>query len=408
MITDAIDHDLAHRLQSAVSGDRLLDTAIRLCEVPSPTCEAGAVAERLAEVLRGDGFEVERPVAGWEAAPAVVARLETGRRGRTLQFNGHLDTVHLPFVPPRVEDGTLFGTGAADMKAGVAAAVEAMRALRDAEALPGGGVLLTAHDLHEAPWGDGHQVDALIDAGYVGDGVLLPEYLHACLPVVGRGLAILQIAVRRTGAPVHEVYRPADAADVIAAGCEVVRQLKALDAELALQPDPRAGPASLFIGQVHSGEIYNQYPVECRIEGTRRWLPGDSHAQVEAELRALVDRIAGETGTEIESRFLLVRDAFALEEDAPLVHAFQAAREAAGDSPLPFGAKPFVDDGNSFFARAGVPAITHGPAATGAHTVDERVPVAELARVARTYALTAVGFCGGQGGTGDGREQRHS
>src|SRR5262249_38957937 len=172
----------------------------------------------------------------------------------------------------------------------------------------------------------------------------------------------------------------------------------------ALRADPRAGPASLFIGQVHSGEIYNQYPVECRIEGTRRWLPGDSHARVKAELRGLLDRVAGETGTQIESRFLLVRDAFALDEESPLVHAFQSARQAAGDPPLPFGAKPFVDDGNSFFARAGIPAITHGPAATaqgpaatGAHTVDERVPVAELERVARTYALTAVAFCGAYG-----------
>ena len=34
-------------------------------------------------------------------------------------------------------------------------------------------------------------------------------------------------------------------------------------------------------------------------------------------------------------------------------------------------------------------------AATGARTADEQVPVAELLRVARVYALTALAYCGG-------------
>ena len=51
------------------------------------------------------------------------------------------------------------------MKGGLSSAIEAMRALRDAELLPGGGILLTAHDHHEGPWGDGRQAEALIRDG---------------------------------------------------------------------------------------------------------------------------------------------------------------------------------------------------------------------------------------------------
>ena len=133
------------------------------------------------------------------------------------------------FVPPRVEGGNLTGTGASDMKGGTAAAIEALLALRDGDALPAGSILLTAHDLHEAPWGDGRQLDGLIREGYVGDAVLLPEPLSAHLPVVGRGQACWDLTISRSGPPVHEVMRPMDEPSVIAAGAEVVRRLMELD-----------------------------------------------------------------------------------------------------------------------------------------------------------------------------------
>src|SRR5205807_4437766 len=122
----------------------------------------GAAADCLAALLTAEGFHVERPAAGHPKAPAVVVRYASGRPGRTLQFNGHLDTVHLPFVPPKVDGDRLTGSGSSDMKAGVAAAVEALRVLRETDSLPGGNILLTAHDLHESPWGDGSQLNQLI------------------------------------------------------------------------------------------------------------------------------------------------------------------------------------------------------------------------------------------------------
>src|SRR4051812_30489855 len=103
-------------LRDAVDRERLLDTAARLIAVPSRTGEAGAVLDRPAALRAADGFPVERRAAGPPPAPAVLVRLDSGRPGPTLQFNGHLDTVHLPFVPPGREDGKLTGSGASDMK----------------------------------------------------------------------------------------------------------------------------------------------------------------------------------------------------------------------------------------------------------------------------------------------------
>jgi succinyl-diaminopimelate desuccinylase len=380
------------RLKGSVDRRRLVAIADRLIAVPSPTGRAGPAADALATILEEEGFAVDRPAAGHPDAPAVVARLESHRAGRVLQFEGHLDTVHLPFVPPGVDGDLLTGSGASDMKGGLAAAVEALLALRDAGALTSGSVLLTAHDLHEAPWGFGQQVDRLIAEGFVGDAVLLPEPLHGHLPVAGRGQACWSATIRRQGPPVHEVMRPPDEPSVIAAGAEFVARLNRLDQRLT-DSDPVAGRASVFVGQIHSGEIYNQFPRECRVDGTRRWVPGTDRAEVDREFRALVSELARDSGTTIDLDYQLVRDAFFLDQAHPLVAEFQRAHEAISGKPLPLGPKPFVDDGNSFWAMAGVPAITHGPKAGGQHTVHEWASIEDLARVALLYALTATLFC---------------
>jgi succinyl-diaminopimelate desuccinylase len=384
---------IADRLRRAVNRTRLLDTAVKLVAIPSPTGEAGAALDRLAGILTADGFAVERPTGGHPTAPAVVVRWDSGDPGRTLQFNGHLDTVHLPFVPPKVEGDLLTGSGASDMKGGTAAAVEALRVLREADALPGGSILFTAHDMHEAPWGFGQQLDQLIRDGLVGNAVLIPEPLHDRLPVVGRGSATWKVTIRRPGPPVHEVMRPMNEPSVIAAGAELVARLGRLAEQLKDRSDPLAGDETVFIGQVHSGEIFNQYPQECWLEGTRRWLPGASRAAVECEFRTLLAEAERDTGATIDAEFRFIRDAFKLEDDG-IVPAFQHAFVETTGSELKSGPKPFVDDGSSFWALAKIPAITHGPRAGGQHTVSEWVSIDDLVRVAWLYALTAVEYCG--------------
>jgi len=385
--------DSLQKIDAVIDRDRLIETAVRLIEVPSPTGDAGAVSDRLAEMLARDGFNVERPDGGHPRSPAVAVRFSAEKPGRTLQFNGHLDTVHLPFVEPKVHNGLITGSGASDMKGGIAAAIEALRALRDADALPAGSVLLTAHDLHEAPWGDGHQLDQLIREGRHGDAVLIPEPLCTTLPLDGRGSATWKAHIRRSGPAIHEVNRPMDEPSVIAAGGDLVGRLERFAKTLALDAHPVCGSPSVFIGQIHSGEIFNQYPQECWLEGTRRWLPGDDHKRVEAEFRALLDSLASDRGVSIDCDWLMIRDAFHLDPDAAIVSDFQACHTLISGEPLTVGPKMFVDDGNSFWSLAKVPAITHGPRSGGAHTISEWIEIDDMVRVARLYAATAVRFC---------------
>jgi acetylornithine deacetylase/succinyl-diaminopimelate desuccinylase-like protein len=181
---------------------------------------------------------------------------------------------------------------------------------------------------------------------------------------------------------------------VIAAGAELIARANRLHDQVSEKRDPLAGSESVFIGQIHSGEIFNQYPQECFVEGTRRWLPSTKRQDVETELHALVQKLARDSGASIDLKLNLMRDAFLLEQDDPFVKAFQEAYTTLAGQPLPIGAKPFCDDGNSFWALARIPAITHGPLAAGAHTLSEWVSIEDLTRVAQVYALTAVAYCG--------------
>ena len=207
-------------------------------------------------------------------------------------------------------------------------------------------------------------------------------------------MAVFSIEIERDGVPVHEVLRPEGLPDVVAVGAELVLRLKALGEKLREKTAPHIGSDTTFVGRVESGEIYNQAPVVCRVEGTRRWVAAGSEPEARREIEEILAALAAESGTRINLiDWNVPGDAFEVDLDSPLVGAFQRAYERVMGAKLKLGGKPFIDDGNSFMALAGIQALTHGPCATGAHTLDEQVPVAELVRVAQVYALTAHAFC---------------
>jgi acetylornithine deacetylase/succinyl-diaminopimelate desuccinylase-like protein len=131
----------------------------------------------------------------------------------------------------------------------------------------------------------------------------------------------------------------------------------------------------------------------CWLEGTCRWLPGTPPTEVELDFRSLLNELANDTRTMVDVKWTFIRDAFRLEENASIVQSFQRAYQTISDKRLPSGPKPFVDDGNCFYAK-NIPAITHGPRAGGQHTVNEWVDIDDMVRVAHLYALTAVLYCG--------------
>ena len=164
----------------------------------------------------------------------------------------------------------------------------------------------------------------------------------------------------------------------------MIDAIRARNEELAAVEHEWVGPESYFLGEVHGGDFYNRYPVECRFVGTRRWAPGNTLAQVEEDFRALLAPIAAESGCVIDLDLQLVRGAYEIDPEHRLVVALREAYQDVTGDELPLTGVKLVADG-AIFNAAGIPTVYHGPMGTGAHGDVESIDVAELVRATQVY-----------------------
>jgi acetylornithine deacetylase/succinyl-diaminopimelate desuccinylase-like protein len=373
-----------------VSAERLRDLTLELVEVASPTGDTAEVARLYARRLAEIGMEVELLEDVFPATPTVIGRLRGSESGPTVVLNGHLDTVPIPHNPPRAEAGAVFGRGSADMKGALAAAAEAMRV--SAQAPFRGEVAIVAIGLHEAPTGRGEDLRALLDGGFRADMAVVCELGGHEVPVAHMGQATAEITVSRPGMPTHELQTPAGTPHPLLAAARVLEAIRTRNEELAADEHRWVGAETYFVGEVHGGDFYNRFPATCRIVGTRRWMPGNTIEAVEREYRELLDRVAADTSCTIDLDLRLVREAYEIDPEHPLVQALRAAyAEVTGTALEPSGVKVVAD--GALFAAAGIPTVYHGPVGSGAHADVESVPVDELVRAANVYVALLRRLC---------------
>ena len=131
--------------------DEIVDVTRQLIGAPSenPPGDERAVADVAVRLLRERGVSDVNTIAPEPNRPNVIATVESSRPGPTLILSGHIDTKpvgaideweHDPFAGV-VADGRLYGLGACDMKAGVAAVIVALGRLRAAGGPESGSVV---------------------------------------------------------------------------------------------------------------------------------------------------------------------------------------------------------------------------------------------------------------------------
>jgi acetylornithine deacetylase len=270
------------------------------------------------------------------------------------------------------------------MKGALAAAAEAVGGLTGTSFA--GEVVIVAIGLHEAPGGRGEDLAWLLgEHGLTVDMAVVCELSHCGqVAIAHMGQATAELTISRPGMPTHELQTPAGTPHPLHAAARLLDAIAARNAELAQNVHPLLGAETYFAGEVHGGDFYNRFPTECRIVGTRRWHPDNTLEAVHSEYAELADRVAAETGCEIALDLRLVRGAYEIDPEHPLLHALEAAYLDVTGSDLDRVGEKAVADG-ALFSAVGIPTVYHGPVGSGAHADVEYVTVGELVRAAEVY-----------------------
>jgi succinyl-diaminopimelate desuccinylase len=326
-----------------MSGKDLAARTLQLVDVFSESGHEAAAMELVRELVPGEPLydDGEVLLAGDPAAPVVLA--------------GHVDTVPAQEnIPGRIENGSVHGLGATDMKGGIAVMVELARA-----GVPARYLFFTKEELPVSV----SPLPAVFDSGAIADArlavVLEPTdcILHAgCL---GNVEALLTF--RGKSAHSARPWTGVNAIHELVRGIRPLVDLEPLDVEL----DGIVYREVVSAVRVAGGIASNIVPPEASVELNFRYAPGRSRADAEARLHELAPdgelRVLSNSPSALPS--LTSPLAVRLREVVPEVAPKQAWTPVAQ------------------FAEQGIDAINYGPGATAyAHRRDEQVPIENLDR----------------------------
>jgi acetylornithine deacetylase len=374
--------------------DDIAQLTSRLVAIDSvnPTLVPGGAGETeiarfIAGWARGAGLEAD-VVEGTPGRPSVIVRARGTGGGRTLLLCGHTDTVNVEGMvdphTPRVDGDRLYGRGAYDMKAGVAAALIACREAA-AGGLAGDVVVAAVADEEHASLGVQEALRSVR-----ADAAIVTEPTELAVVVAHKGFVWVEIEVK--GRAAHG-SRPHLGVDAIVKAGPILSALGRLDVELGEPTHPLLGRGSVHASLIGGGVEMSSYPARCAIGIERRTLPGVSVADVEAELESLLERCRlADPELAVARRTLLAREPFEVEPNAEIVSEVRAAAALNGVSPAIEGASYWADSG--FISAAGIPTVLFGPSGAGAHETDEWVSISDTETVARTLVATARRLCG--------------
>lgn len=386
---------LLEALMARVSRERLCELTLEMVRIPSPTGDARAVTAYYADCVRALGLQPEI-VATYADSPSTITRYARRPGGRHLTLDGHLDTIHAAHAPAYVEGGRIVGRGAGDMKSGVAAMLEALRVLIEADAPITGSLTLATHSLHEAPVGHMEGLKELIARGDVfTEAAIVAESGFDALPIRGKGQALFEIEVERPGEVLHEnVARKLDIPNPLEHVARLAGSMMARHDALAAAQDPYLGPETFFLGQIHSGDFYNRVPTKAFLNGTHRYWPDKSWADIERLFDGIMAATPLPKGLERRYRLLSNGLGYAIAEDAPIAQALRAGYAQVVGRALPLEGALSVCDVNVIVREAGIPAVAHGTGSTTSHADVEWVALDDIVRTTRVFLATILAYLG--------------
>jgi succinyl-diaminopimelate desuccinylase len=421
-MASVIDHVLG---EVDAAADDAVTCAADLVRIPTvnPPGDAYEVCARaIGDRLRAIGGEVEYFCAdGCPEHTATHPRVNVvgtfaGRHSHPLvHLNGHFDV-----VPPGqgwtvdpfagiVKDGRLYGRGSSDMKAGIAAAVCAVAAIRRA-GVPLAGTIEISGTVDEESGGFAG-VAWLAERGRLAaertDYVIIPEPFDPDRVCIGhRGVYWFEVTAHGRIGHGSMPFLGANAIDGMARLIEALRQalapaLSERVTAMPVVPEP-ARHATLNLNGIEGGQPIDgiQTPCvadRCRAVFDRRFLIEEGFDQTKAEIVSLLERTAALTpGIRYDLRDLMVVHPVQTPADSPVVTALAGSIARVLGRRARLVASPGTYDHKHVARIARVPhCVAYGPGRLElAHQPDEWCAVDDLVAATKVLALTILELTG--------------
>src|SRR5437660_1197829 len=227
---------------------------------------------------------------------------------------------------------------------------------------------------------------------YAADAAIVLEPTDLRLCIAHKGYAWFEVITH--GRAAHGSL-PEEGRDAIRMMGRVLGLLDALDRKLAQQaPHPRLGCASLHASLISGGQELSSYPAECRLQIERRTLPGESEAEIEAELRGVLEGLEKrDQAFRATARMIASRPPYEISPEAPIAAATASAiRDVTGSVGLS-GMAAWTD--TALLAAAGIPGVVFGPRGRGLHGAGEYVELESVHDCAEVLCCLIGRLCAG-------------
>ena len=372
---------------------KLLRQLVAIDSINPDLVPGGAGEEKIAHFI-ANWFEQAGLEVVWDepspGRPNVIGIARGTGGGRSLLLNAHMDTVgvigmerpHDPFI----QDSRLYGRGAYDMKGGLAA-IMATGAAAKKLALRGDVIITAVADEEFASIGT-----ASIIKHWHADAAIVTEPTELNICTAHKGFVWQDIET--VGVAAHG-SRPDLGVDAIVKMGKVLVGLEELDRSLQSVPSHRLlGSGSLHASLISGGQELSSYPARCILSVERRTVPGETAQDVESQVRQILDQLAAsDTAFNAALRTTLLREAFEVSQDEPIVQAVRRhAAAIPGQEPGIIGATAWMD--SAILSAAGIPTVIFGPGGEGAHAVVEWVDLEQVQRCVEVLVASAEEFCG--------------
>lgn len=395
-------------IQNFVDEEELVGLTRKLIQIPSvyrpnePDGNEEKVARFIESYLKEIGLTVsyEEVVPG---RPNVIAIYDSGRPGKTLLFEGHTDVVTEgdleawlfdPFGA-EIKDGRIYGRGSCDTKGNLAAAIAAVKAIKDSEAIFNGkiilcipcdeeGMMIGIKDFIRRGWANG--VDAAI--------ICEPEENQLCITQKGAMRAI----VKTYGKMAHGAM-PLTGINPNTRMAKIIVELEKLETRekerLGIHPMlglPSITP-TILQAPVKGEPQINVVPDLCMTTLDIRTVPGQDHAVLRQQMEDILHQLSLED-KDFKATLEVIEErpwTETAKEHAVVRAVAEAFRTITGKEPV-YNGVPGATDG-TFLHMEGIPILTTGAGNRHIpHHADEYVDIAELIEAAQIYALAALRF----------------